>query len=68
MKKIFLCLAVTVVMLFSTFPVNATTCNHIWGEWHVFNATCGDDGFKYRYCIKCDKKEEVKIPATGNHV
>ena len=68
MKKKFLCIALSAMILFPTLSVKAETCNHEWGEWHVFNASCGEDGYKHRTCTKCWEDQEIKIPATGQHV
>lgn len=51
----------------NTYEVKAS-CNHVWSEWSQWlPATCGDEGYEDRYCIKCYETEERKIPATGNH-
>ena len=43
-------------------------CNHKWGEWIVDKeATCVDEGAKHRICEKCGEREDVIIPATGEH-
>ena len=42
---------------------------HSWGDWTVdWEATCGYDGQKTRYCTVCGEAgEHQAIPATGNH-
>lgn len=67
MKKKLLCLLIAFTLLLPVISVSANNCNHQWGEWDIIDATCGDVGYKFRYCEICWKEEEIKIPATGNH-
>lgn len=68
MRKIYLSIIVLFLAFLIPLNVNAETCNHQWGEWHIGEeATCGYSGYKYRYCDLCDEREEIDIPATNNH-
>lgn len=43
--------------------------SHTWSEYEVYEeASCGVDGSKGRYCLKCDKDDElVTIPMPYDH-
>ena len=70
MKKILLAaVAATIMTIILTGTCFAEECQHEWGEWKVgHNATCGEDGYKERWCSLCWDRQEETIPATGKHV
>ena len=68
MKKLLLTVSLLFSSIFLYLPVSAE-CNHQCGDWVIgYQGTCGNDGFKYRYCELCDQYDEQTIPATGNHI
>lgn len=66
MKKKLLLLSVIFCLGISTQA--DADCQHQWGEWEIKEATCGEDGYKVRWCDECYEDEEIVLPATGNHV
>lgn len=66
MRRYLLC----VMLLLFCLPitVNAEECNHVWGEWEIWQEpTCGEDGYSSRHCTECWEYEEKTIKATGQH-
>ncbi len=51
-----------------SIKVVSASCTHTYGEWIMSKeATCTENGEKYRTCTKCNnEKEIVIIPATGH--
>lgn len=47
--------------------VNVVSCIHTYGNWIVEkDASCTEDGSRYRVCSKCGEKDTEAITATGH--
>ena len=61
-------LFISTIMCLSVPIFASAECQHVWSDWVVYDATCGDDGEKWGECSECYESEEVVLPATGNHI
>lgn len=63
-----------IAILFSFAFMSVTSAEeghqHVWGEWETsYEATCGNTGYKYRYCTVegCYEYQDAEIPAYNAH-
>lgn len=49
------------------YTETSNSLGHDFEPWYIENATCGDNGYKIRYCNICGEYEDALIPATGEH-
>ncbi len=49
------------------YTETSDSMGHDFEPWYIEDATCGENGYKIRYCRICGEYEDAVIPATGEH-